>query len=381
MKILITTDEYIGKINGVTTSVLTLKEELIKKGHEVRVLALSQDRKSMILNGDYFIGSFVILKKTQDRFTFKWNDKLIKKIICWKPDIIHAQSEFATYLLARKIAKACNIPIIHTCHAMYEYYTDYFFPNKKIGKKIIEILSNKIYNKSKLLIVPSLKLKKAIENYNVNTRIEVIPTGIDIENYQKKLAMNEKKKILEKLKIFDTNKILVLVSRLNEEKNIDEIISFMPNLLLKDGEVKLIIVGDGPYRKTLEEKVKRLKITNNVFFTGMIAHEEIYKYYQLGNIFVCASQSESQGLTYIEALANKLPLVCKKDLCLTGIIEEGINGYMFDDEKQFEESILKILNDKKLQNRMKKNSYNKMDKFTKEQFCNLIEKEYLKIVE
>lgn len=381
MKILISTDEYEYQINGVTNSVVALRDELRKLGHDVRILALSPNNKSFIKNNDYYISSIHVPIYPDARFSFKWNDKLLKKIIEWNPDIVHIQTEFSSRILANKVIKKHNIPYVMTCHGMYEDYIKYFCPIKKIGKVIIKKLSNKFYNSCKTLIVPSKKLKDKEEEYKIKCPIEIIPTGIELDKYQKKISTKEKKQILKKLNLDDCNKYIVTVCRLDVEKNIDEILDYMPDLLEKDKEIKFIIVGDGPYRKNLKNKVKKLKLNDNVIFTGMIKPNEVYKYYQLGNIFVCASTSESQGLTYIEALANRLPMVCKKDECLEDIIDNGINGFIFENKNEFIESIIKILNDKKLEEKMGKISFKKSNNFSKEEFGLKMERLYKKILD
>ena len=163
-------------------------------------------------------------------------------------------------------------------------------------------------------------------------------------------------------------------------KNIDEIIEYMPSLLEKDKEIKFIVVGDGPYRKKLEKKVNKLNIENNVIFTGEIDSNDVYKYYQLGNVFVCASTSESQGLTYIEALASRMPMVCKKDDCLIGVIEQNKNGYIFENKDEFIKGVLNILNDNSLEIKMKNESFKKSNNFNKVEFGLKIEKVYKTIL-
>ena len=148
-----------------------------------------------------------------------------------------------------------------------------------------------------------------------------------------------------------------------------------------DKEIKFIIVGDGPYKSKLVKKVRKMNLQNNVVFTGMIPSDQVYKYYQLGNIFVCASTSESQGLTYIEALANRMPMVCKKDECLNEVIDDGVNGFVFEKKQDFIKYIISILNDKSLANKMGKKSFEKSRNFSKEEFGIKMEKLYISIVE
>ena len=381
MKILISTDEYEYQINGVTNSVVALRDELRNLGHDVRVLALSPTRKSYFKNNDYYISSVHVPIYPDARFSFKWHDKLLDDIIEWKPDIVHVQTEFSSRILANKVISKLNVPYVMTCHGMYEDYIKYFCPSKKVGKKIIKKLSNKYYNSSNTLVVPSKKLKDKEEEYKIKCPIEIIPTGIELSKYQKKLSLNEKKKILKELNLKDTNKYIVTVCRLGVEKNIDEILDYLPELIEKDNEIKFIIVGDGPYKKKLMKKVKKNNLDNNVIFTGMIKPEDVYKYYQLGNIFVCASTSETQGLTYVEALACGLPMVCKKDECLEGVIENGVNGFIFNNKKEFCDGIIKILSNKELEKEMGKISFEKSNNFSKKEFGLTMERLYKKILD
>lgn len=380
MKILLSSDVCEYQISGVSNSNIALKDELRKLGHDVRMLVLSPNDKSYFKDNNYYIASKPIPIYPGARFSLKIHDRLIQKIIDWKPDIVHAQSEFSSKILANRIVKALNIPLVITCHALYEDYTKYFCPSRTLGKKIVKIMSNKIYNSAKTLIVPSDKLRIVEEGYGIRCPIEVIPSGINLDVYKKQLSTKERVKILSELGLRNSNKYLVTVCRLAAEKNIDELLRYLPTLLKRDKDIKLIIVGDGPYKTKLVKEISKLDISDYVIFTGAVSGDEIYKYYQLGNIFVSASTSETQGLTYIEALASGMPMVCKKDKCLDGVIEKGANGFVFGNEKEFVESVLLILNDSVLMDKMRKSSLEKSGGFSKEEFGLRVERLYKKIL-
>ena len=126
MKILITTDLYLPTLNGVVTSILNLKQELIKRGHEVRILTLQQDQQVEDEWNTYYIKSVSAGKVyPQARIMRSIGNKQLKEIVNWKPDIIHSQCEFSTYFLAKIIARRVNAPIVHTYHTVYEDYTHY----------------------------------------------------------------------------------------------------------------------------------------------------------------------------------------------------------------------------------------------------------------
>ena len=374
MKILLATDEYINQINGITNSVVALKNELMKLGHDVRVLTLSPNNKSYVKDNDYYISSVHVPIYPDARYSFRKNDKLLNKIMEWCPDLVHIQTEYSARKLANKVIRKLKIPYVITCHAMYEDYIRYWCPSKKIGKIVIKKLSNKYYNSSKTLVVPSVKLKKKEIEYGVKCPIEVIYTGIDLEKFNNRISLEERKSLLKKYNIDIDKKVLITVSRVAVEKNIEEIINYFKLLLEKDKSYRLLIVGDGPDKKNLENLVDKLELGEYVKFTGMIMLDEVYKYYQLGDVFVCASTSESQGLTYVEALASSLPLVCRKDDCLLDIIEVGKNGFIYENHDEFIESILKI--DKC----MGKKSLKISKRYSKEKFGRTMEKLYKNIL-
>ncbi len=380
MKILFSSDVCEYQISGAANSNTVLKNELKKLGHDVRMLALSPNNKSFFKNDNYYIASKPIPIYPGARFSLKTHDRLIEEIINWSPDIVHAQSEFTTKILANRIIKTLDIPFVITCHTLYEDYTKYFCPSKKLGKNIVKIMSNKIYNPSKALIVPSNKMKDIVEGYGIKCPIEVIPSGIDLGVYKKRINNKEKTTILSNLNLPNSNKYLITVCRLAAEKNIDELIKYLPKLIKRDGAIKLIIVGEGPHKTKLTKEIRRLNLQNHVIFTGAIAQDQIYKYYQLGSIFVSASTSETQGLTYIEALASGMPLVCKKDKCLDNVIENGVNGFVFENEQEFVDSILSIFDNETLMKKMCKNSLKKSNNFSKEKFGLNIEKLYTGIL-
>jgi len=158
----------------------------------------------------------------------------------------------------------------------------------------------------------------------------VIPTGVNIEpfeksNYDEQLIKDEKKCF----GINENEPVILFIGRIAKEKSIDVIINSMNELIKKIPNCKLLIVGDGPERENLEELTNNLAISKSVVFAGEKPWAEIGKYYQMGDVFVGASLTETQGLTFAEAMAAQIPVVAKYDKNLDGIIEDKINGRVF----------------------------------------------------
>lgn len=351
MKVLIAIDIYKNVINGVVTSTNTLIDGLVKRGHEVRILSLSENGKSYQEGNNYFLGStsvgFIYPNMRIRTASFK---KVFNDLVNWKPDVIHTQSEFSTFYLARKLSKALNIPIVHTYHTMYEEYTHYFSWSKRAGKAMIRAFSRYICNKAKIVIAPSMKIKELLTNYGVEKPIKVIPTGIDFDSSSCILDKDWIKLKKQEYRIDKSKLVLIYVGRLGEEKNIAELITGMVSL--KDEKVSLLIVGDGPDKLRLQELVKKLDLEKSVIFTGMVPHVEVGSYYHLGDVFVSASTSETQGLTYLEALAASRPLVCRYDSCLDGVVLDSENGFVYDSVQTLVDRVRLLMNNKKLRMKM-----------------------------
>lgn len=354
MKVLITTDWYYPVINGVVTSVQTLAAELKKRGNEVRILTLSRNHQSYKEGGVYYAGSVGAGRiYPQARLKLPVSGKCIKELILWKPDIIHSQCEFSTFLMAKKIAKELQIPIVHTYHTVYEDYTHYFSPRKKWGRALVQNLTRHLSGQVAGIIAPSEKIRTLLNRYQVDCPLWVVPSGIPFSRYHTGEDDSWRKQIREKYGISDDITVLIYVGRLAKEKNIGELIRYEEKAKAK--KTILMLVGDGPYRADLENQVKSWKMEKEVIFTGMIPQKEVNRYYQAGDIFVSASTSETQGMTYGEALAAGLPLLCRKDDCLKGVVTDEKNGWQYENESGFLQ-VLERWNEKTEQEKQKMRS-------------------------
>lgn len=379
MKILITTDWYKTVINGVVTSVINLENELKNKGHEVRILTLSEDLHPKCDGNVYYVPSINMNKIYPNaRASIFLHKDYMDEIISWRPDIVHSQCEFTTFIYAKKIANLLDIPIVHTYHTIYEDYTHYISPSKIIGRKAVVTLSKKILNNMQAIIAPTEKVSDLLKGYGVTPQIHTIPTGIDLSKFNVTLLNKQKENMKEELEIPKNNVILLSVGRLAKEKNIDEIINYMN--MIKNDNVSLLIVGDGPYKNDLENQVRELNLGKRIIFTGMISPEEVPLYYQLGDIFISASNSETQGLTYMEALASGLPSVCKSDLCIKEVIINGYNGFQYDSFESFENYMNYIIDNKDIYGGLSKNSRITAEKYATGIFANKVESLYEKII-
>jgi len=376
MKVLITTDVYDSIINGVAVSIANLIVGLKAQGHEVKVLTLSKDIRSHKQDNIYYVNSFPLKIYPDARATFSFKHQYIKELEAWKPDIIHSQCEFFSFMFAKKLADHLNIPIVHTYHTLYEYYTHYFIPSKRLGKKVVSKGTRLICKHVDSVIAPTEKTASILRSYDINVPIITIPTGISLRHLQKEVTPLEIHSLKARYAIPADSTVLLTIGRVGKEKNIEELIDYMARPEIQQMPFVFVIVGDGPNRTALENKVSQLSLQSCVKFTGKIPPEDIYRYYRLGDIFVSASSSETQGLTYIEALACGLPLVCKKDSCLDEVIFNNYNGIQYDTPDTFIEAVLNIQANEVLRKAMSNGAKLIAEKYSNEVFGKKVAKLY-----
>ena len=345
MKILITSDWYSPAVNGVVTSVKNLRRGLEERGHEVRILTLSQTTRSWEQDGVTYIGSVAAgLVYPGARLRTALGGKYIRELVDWRPDVVHSQCEFSTFFLARRIAEELNIPLVHTYHTVYEDYTHYFSPSVRFGKKAVAVFSRWAAAQTDCVIVPTGKVRLLLHDYGVEQPVFVVPSGIDLSRFSREPDPWRMAVLRASLNIPQENLVLVSVGRLAEEKNVDELLRLRAEM--GNVPVTLLLVGDGPDRIRLEGATAGLGLeAPDVVFAGMVPAEQVADWYQLGALFVSASTSETQGLTYIEAAANGLPLVCREDPCLDGVIAQGENGFTYTSPDEFLDEMDRVLED------------------------------------
>lgn len=345
MRVLITTDLFKPTINGVVTSVLNLERELKEQGHEVKILAVSQNVYSYREDNAYYIKSVPSHIYPEVRVPISKASSFVEELIEWKPDVIHSQCEFFSFGFARRIAKATNARIVHTYHTLYEQYTEYLPIGKRLGRAALGKWMKMRLKDVNLIIAPTKKVEQTLKQYGMTKDIRIVPTGIQLEKFNSAVDENAVAQLREKYGIRKEDKVLLSLGRLGFEKRIDELLYGMKEVVKMQDNVKLLIVGGGPARESLEKLTDELELREYVRFAGMVNPEEVQTYYRLGNVFVCASTSETQGLTYIEAAASGLPLICRKDACLYGVLEEGGNGFSYQDIYRFAKYIRTYVTD------------------------------------
>ena len=324
MRIGLFTDAYLPDINGVVSSVATLKEALEKKGHTVYVVSNHKGTNIVMEDHVLRLGGLELKKFYGYKMSSPIQIGAEKYIRDMNLDVIHVQTEAGVGIFARQMARQLHIPLVYTYHTMYEDYTHYVNPLdietiEKMGRKAVQSLSRMLGNGAQAVIAPSEKTKQALIQYGVTTPIYIVPTGLDLSLFKKDNLDQERiEHIREEIGLRKDDHVVVFVGRIAKEKSIDVPIRAIAKS--SDPHLHLVIVGGGTDEDYYKEIVAQCNVEDRVHFLGKKPKEQIAYYYAAFDCFVSASLTETQGMTYLEALATGLPIFGRRDEVLSELL-------------------------------------------------------------
>ena len=333
MHIAFFTNYYHPVVNGVVRSVASFREALMKQGHNVFVFAQSA--------GNY---------KDNEPFIFRYPslplplgdiaaaipvspfvDQLLPVL---KLDVIHTHHPILLGQTAARKAAELGLPLVFTFHTQYWEYTHYIpFPQEAIQ----EFLKNAVHKwlkefmqKCQHIIIPSESMKEIlISDYGLEERYTVIPTGTKLEPF-----LNADGKTLRKEKGWQDETIIISVGRLAPEKNWETLLHAFAKVYPEYHNLRLVLIGDGPARESLQALASELGIAERVTFTGSLHFEEVPAYLKAADVFSFASVTETQGLVTIEAMAAGLPVVSVDGSGTRDIVEHGKQGFLVENDAE-----------------------------------------------
>jgi len=343
MRVAFFCDSYKPYLSGVTNSIELLATGLRELGHRVFIFA---PRYPKHVDADPDIIRFPSLPTGYPRFrlTLPYVNRVPEV------DLIHSHSPFQTGLLARYLANKRKLPFIYTFHTLFTRYVHYarYIP-EPLSKMTLVGYARRFCHRCDLIITPSKMAKRVLRTWKIYNKTAVVPTGVDLDQYRK-IKPGARDGLRKKYKIPKEAKVLLYVGRLSKEKNINFLLRAFKNLSYPS--IYLVLVGGGP----LEEEIKGLKI-KNVVLTGEINYPEVLSYYYLGDLFVFASQTETQGLVLAEAKAAGLPVVALFAGGLVDTVRSGLDGYLTQRSLEaFSTHISRLLADPDLLTKMGKSA-------------------------
>ncbi len=366
MKILIATDNFYPNINGAAIFTFELAKGLVKRGHNISIIAPARKFKYTITKSEgmtiHGIPSLMIPKiihpagvRVPLTITSSQIKTIIKEI---NPDVIHIQDHFMIGSKVSKIGRSLGVPIVGTNHFMPENFIHYLSP-PKFAKKPLSKLAWKqfinVYKHLNLITAPSKTAASLITNLGLKNLVIPVSCGVDLERFNPKNNGNYLKK---RYKITNLKPVVLFVGRLDKEKNIDVVIKAFAEVL-KSIDAHLVIAGKGKEKGNLVNLSNRLGISNKIIFTGFISDKDLPFLYRIADIFTIASIAELQSIATMEAMACGLPVLAAKVMALPELVHSSKNGYLFNpagDIKILSKQIIKVLQNPSLKKAMSENS-------------------------
>lgn len=366
MRIAFFTNCYKPLVNGVVTSISSLKEAYERKGHEVYVFAPRVE--------DYVDQEKNVFRYRSVNLTSKVKYPLpiplsfrVKKIITeFNPDIVHIHHPFLLSSVAIMYGKRLGIPKILTLHTQYEQYAHYVSPiPERLTQEAIKMIIHNLSYKIDCITTPSESMRELIRSYGVKNRIEIIPNAIHLISF-KEDDVFKRTEIKKKYNLKEDDKIILFVGRVASEKSIDKIIKALAIIKKRDiGKVKLLIIGDGPAMDELKQLARTLKIEKDVIFAGTVSYEEIRHYYKMAYVFTIASTTETFGIVTIEALASRVPVLAVKAPGAVDILTDGVDGLLVDnDVEKFANALEKIIREPELREKLSRGALKTSEKYS-----------------
>jgi glycosyltransferase involved in cell wall biosynthesis len=365
-------DTYAPQVNGVATSIRLYKKKLTERGHRVFVVAPSapENEKDVLV-----VKSIPFPSERQHRISIASTRKILDFVRKEEIQVVHSHSPFFMGFKALKVQEELKLPHVHTYHTLLPEYRHYIPKPFTPSKKMVEHFSAWFCNLVNVVIAPTEDIKAELESYGVKRPIRVLPTGIEVERFESAEAGDLRKKLG-----LEGKKVLLYVGRIAKEKNVDFLLRIFEKLNSPD--LFFVMVGDGPERKEVEEIAKEKKL--NLIVTGYVDHEEIPEYYKLGDVFVFASKTETQGLVLLEALASGLPVVALKWKGVKDVLKGCEGAILLDEENEevFAKTLREILTNTRLKNELSRKGREFVKReWSVERFVGKLEEIYMEAIE
>jgi glycosyltransferase involved in cell wall biosynthesis len=353
LNILVISDVYFPRINGVSTSIQTFALELQKLGHEVTLIAPDYGECHEEPFEIKRIPSRPVPMDQEDRImSYRAIKQMAFNLKKRKFDLIHIQTPFVAHYAGIKLGKILGIKTIETYHTFFEEYLDKYIPflPSALLHFIARRFSYRQCNAVDFMISPSAAMLQVLRKYGVTTSARVIPTGIRIEQFSNCDGASFRKNF----NIPEQQPLLLFVGRVALEKNIEFLIHVMDLVIKKIPNALLLITGEGPALETLQSLVNSIGLSNNVRFIGYLDRDgELENCYCAADLFIFASRTETQGLVLLESMAMGTPVVSTAVMGTSEVLSDGQGCIVAEEELiDFSSKVIGLLNDERHRNEL-----------------------------
>ncbi len=324
MRIGMMVDSYKPYVSGVTNYVDINKRRLELAGHDVFVFtfgnAEDQDDEPRVIRS-----RGVALADTGFYLSMRYSRKA--KLLLQTMDIVHVHHPFLSGRLALRYCRLLHIPIVYTNHTRYDLYAHAYLPMmpEEISQGLLQAYMPSFCNAVQLVVAPSAGMEKILRQFNVDSKIEVVPNGVDLKNFYEAKPLSR-----AEFGYKENDILLVYAGRIALEKNIPFLLKSFAGIAQALPNARLLLIGSGvqPYEEEIRVLIGELELAQRVRMTGKIAYDKLPAYLAMCNIFVTASVTEVHPLSVIEAMGAGLPAMGIHSVGVGDIVIDGVTGLL-----------------------------------------------------
>jgi len=357
LKILMISDVYFPRVNGVSTSIASFRGALERLGHSVTLICPDYPVGQVDEPGVLRIHSRQVPGDPEDRM-MRYRDLMALKpqLAAEAFDLIHVHTPFTAHYAGVALGHRLGLPVVATYHTLFEEYVHHYI--RWLPRRWLRLAARRLSvhqcQQLDALVAPSQAMQQALTRYGVTTPTKVIPTGLSLESFCHTQGTQDDSDFRAHYHLPQEAQLLLYVGRAAFEKNIDFLIDMLPKVLTEHPNTRLIITGEGPAHDSLVRRAQEKGVTESVLFLGYLDRNgPLQAAYRAADVFVFASRTETQGLVLLEAMALGTPVVSTAMMGTLDVLKEGEGCLIAEDNHDdFAAKVNQLLSDNTLRQQL-----------------------------
>jgi hypothetical protein len=345
-RVLLISDVYFPRVNGVSTSIQTFRFDLSRLGCETMLIAPAYPRSRADDPGILRVKSRYLPFDPEDRIMIRRDFERTVARLPGRFDIVHVQTPFLAHYWGLRLARRWNAKVVVSYHTYFEHYFHHYLPYlpKFLLKAAARKLSRAQLNGVDLVIAPSVPMAEALTAYGVVQPIDVLPTGLDPDHF----AGGDGDRFRQAYGIDADRPVLLTVGRVAFEKNLDFLIDVLDRVRTVIPDVLFVIAGEGPALGPLKRQATRRGLNANLLFVGYLDRASgLLDCYRSADLFIFASRTETQGLVLLESMALGTPVVSTAVMGTKAVLEDAPGAVVVDEAVEpFAAAVTDLLQDR-----------------------------------
>jgi glycosyltransferase involved in cell wall biosynthesis len=354
VRVLFISDVYFPRVNGVSTSVRTFRNDLGACGIDTTLVAPDygvpfEDREPNVVR----VAGANIPGDPEDR-RMRWGAlmRTLNELPRDAFDLVHIHTPFVAHYAGVRYARRVGIPCVATYHTFFEEYLHHYVPvlPRRIGRLVAKAFTRSQCRDVSGLIAPSEPMRDVLLAYGVTTPIHVLPTGLPVDRFRR----GDGARFRAFANLPADRPVLTYVGRVAHEKNIEFLVTVFAEVRRQLPKAVLVIAGEGPARESLRQLVARMGLADDVRFVGYLDRDTgLLDCYAAGDVFVFASRTETQGLVLLEAMAQGTPVVSTAELGTKFVLKPGCGALVVPERAdEFSAAVVKVLQNETLHSQL-----------------------------